>query len=196
MKKKESCLLALLMAVLLMSACQDNMQGTVLTQNEATASSVRTEIGSAATVESDTPVITTPEPMEEPATEEKKTESEARVDTKNITLAINGQSFTATLESNETVQALVERLPLTLTMSELNGNEKYSYMDAKLPVNTQTPGQIYAGDIMLYGDDCLVLFYESFSSGYSYTRLGAIGDPAGLKDAVGSGSVTVTLDAA
>ena len=46
------------------------------------------------------------------------------------------------------------------------------------------------------GDNCLVLFYESFSSGYSYTALGSLDEPAGLAEAVGSGGVAVTFDLA
>ena len=110
-----------------------------------------------------------------------------------ITVTAGGQNFSATLEDNETVHALVQLLPLTLDMSELNGNEKYFYLDQSLPTDSKKPVQIHAGDVMLYGDSCLVLFYESFSTSYSYTRLGSIDDPAGLAQAVGSGSTAVTF---
>lgn len=110
-----------------------------------------------------------------------------------ITLAVDDQSFSATLLDNETAHQLVEQFPLTLNMSELNGNEKYFYMDRELPTDTYQPGQISAGDLMLYGNNCLVLFYESFSSGYSYTRLGRVDDPAGLAEALGAGSVEVVF---
>lgn len=108
-----------------------------------------------------------------------------------ITLTVNGQTFSAALLDSETAQQLAEQFPLTLTMSELNGNEKYVYMDKALPTDAYQPGQISAGDLMLYGNNCLVLFYESFSSGYSYTRLGRVDDPAGLAEALGAGSVEV-----
>lgn len=105
-----------------------------------------------------------------------------------------GQIFTATLLDNPSTRALLQQLPMTVSMDELNGNEKYYYMSNPLPVNAERPGNIHAGDLMLYGSDCLVLFYESFSSGYSYTRLGSIDDPTGLAAALGDGNVTVTFD--
>ena len=48
---------------------------------------------------------------------------------------------------------------------------------------------------MLYGNNCVVLFYESFSSGYSYTRLGSLDDSSGLAEALGAGNAEVTFSA-
>lgn len=110
-----------------------------------------------------------------------------------ISLTVGGQTFSAALEDNETTQAFSELLPLTLEMSELNGNEKFYYMDATLPTDPESPGQIKAGDLMLYGDNCLVLFFDSFSTSYSYTRLGSVTDAGSLVDALDSGTVTVTF---
>ena len=59
-------------------------------------------------------------------------------------------------------------------MSELNGNEKYIYLDKTLPTNSYSPKHIEVGDIMLYGNDCLVVFYKSFDTNYSYTKIGHI----------------------
>lgn len=110
-----------------------------------------------------------------------------------LKIEAGSQVFTATLEDNPTTRALLERLPMTISMGELNGNEKYYYLPDSLPTDSHRPGNIHAGDLMLYGSDCLVLFYESFSSGYSYTRLGSIDDPSGLATALGRGAVDVTF---
>ena len=110
-----------------------------------------------------------------------------------LKIEAGGQIFTATLLDNPTTRALLERLPATLSMGELNGNEKYCYLPDSLPTGAQKPGNIHAGDLMLYGSDCLVLFYESFSSGYSYTRLGSVDSPGQLAAALGRGSVDVTF---
>lgn len=135
----------------------------------------------------------TPSAVQSPPVNAETTPPAAQTGETAITLAVNGQEFTATLPDTETVRELVELLPLTLDMSELNGNEKYFYLDTSLTTNAQCPGQIHAGDLMLYGDRCLVLFYDSFSSGYSYTPLGRVDDPAGLSDVLGAGGVTVTF---
>lgn len=91
-----------------------------------------------------------------------------------IQVTINNKVYNVALEDNETAQALVNLLPQEFNMSELNGNEKYYYMDTSLPTNSSNPKHIEAGDIMLYGNDCLVIFYKSFDTNYSYTKIGHI----------------------
>jgi len=106
-------------------------------------------------------------------------------------VVVGDKSFTATLADNATGEAFADQLPLTLDMNELNGNEKYYYLNGTLPNSPVNPGTIHAGDIMLYGSSCVVLFYKTFETSYSYTRIGSIDDPTGLAEAVGSGQVTV-----
>ncbi len=108
-------------------------------------------------------------------------------------ITIADTTFIATLEDNATTRALVEMLPLTLQMNELNGNEKYHYLSTSLPANASCPGTIHAGDILLYGSSCLVVFYKTFSTSYSYTRIGRIDHVDNLANTLGSGNVSVTF---
>lgn len=110
-----------------------------------------------------------------------------------LTITVGAASFTATFADNATAAAFKSRLPLTLNMSELNGNEKYFYLPESLPAVASNPETIQAGDLMLYGSDCLVLFYETFRTSYSYTRIGRIDHPSGLAAALGRGRVSVTF---
>ena len=111
-----------------------------------------------------------------------------------LRIRVGSSTFTATLLNNATVTAFKARLPVTFSMKELNGNEKYAELPNELPANPSNPGTIQAGDLMLYGSTTLVLFYKSFPTSYSYTKMGRIDNPAGLAAAVGSGSVTVTFE--
>ena len=104
---------------------------------------------------------------------------------------VKNKVFIASLEDNATAAAFKQQLPLTVTMNELNGNEKYYYMDTTLPTAATNPGTIHAGDIMLYGNNCVVVFYETFNTSYSYTKIGHIDDATGLKQALGTGNVAV-----
>lgn len=110
---------------------------------------------------------------------------------KNMVLTISGVRYTAVMEDNAAAKAFAAMLPVTLEMEELNGNEKYHYLDAGLPVETVRPDTVHEGDLMLWGTSCVVLFYETFRSSYSYTRLGRIEDTEGLAEAVGRGRVRV-----
>ncbi|MBP5648313.1 hypothetical protein J6X04_03470 [Candidatus Saccharibacteria bacterium] len=91
-----------------------------------------------------------------------------------IYININEQKLKVNLEDNSTVSALVKMLPLELSMDDLNNNEKYAYLDESLPTNTYSPKHIEAGDVMLFGDNCLVIFYESFDTVYDYSKIGHI----------------------
>lgn len=117
-----------------------------------------------------------------------------KTNTMKLDIKIGGKTFTATLEENATANAFKALLPTTVQMTELNGNEKYFRFSGNLPTNASNPGTIQAGDLMIYGQNTLVLFYKTFSPSYSYTWLGRIDDPAGLAAALGSGDVTVTYE--
>lgn len=110
-----------------------------------------------------------------------------------IQMTIGEKTFPVQCNDSEAARAFARQLPLTLIMRELNGNEKYCDLDERLPTDAESPGRISPGDLMLYGADCLVLFYEGFSTSYRYTPLGRAKDVAGLADAVGGGSVEVTF---
>src|SRR4029079_7513474 len=111
-----------------------------------------------------------------------------------ITIRLRAKVSAATLSDNATAAAFKKLLPLSVTMTELNGNEKLFRLPGPMPARASTPASIHTGDLMLYGSSTLVLFYKSFPTTYSYTKIGRIDDPAGLEDAVVSGSVAVTFE--
>lgn len=109
----------------------------------------------------------------------------------NMNVQVGDVVFSATLEENEAVSALVEMMresPVVIQMSDYSGFEKVGPLGTSLPAsNSQTTTQ--AGDIVLYNGNQIVIFYGSNS--WSYTRLGHIDDLTGWEDALGSGDVTV-----
>lgn len=133
---------------------------------------------------------------EQKVTNEENQQESSKEEEENmeITMSIGEQDFRIYLENNESAQALLEKLPMTFTMKELNGNEKYYNMDQQLPTNQQDIGKIETGDVMLFGDNCLVIFYESFSTSYRYTRLGKVEDGERFADIARQGkNIEVSL---
>ncbi len=110
-------------------------------------------------------------------------------------MTVGTQRFAITLEDNPTARAFVQLLATTLEMAELNGNEKHVSLPRALPVDAIRPGTIRTGDVLLYGNDTLVVFYETFSSAYSYTRIGRIEDSAQLARVLGRGNPRVAFTA-
>ena len=109
---------------------------------------------------------------------------------KKMYIIINNIKYEIDLEYNDTVKELYNKLPLEYEMDELNSNEKYVYLDYELPSDPVKVNNIEKGDIMLYGDDCLVLFYKSFTTPYSYTKIGHINN----LEELGSENITIRLE--
>ena len=114
--------------------------------------------------------------------------------TTRMKITVGSKIFSATLFDNRTAAAFKASLPLTLDMEELNGNEKKFDLANSLPTDSSNPKTINSGDLMIWGQNTVVLFYKSFPTSYSYTRLGRIEHPAGLEAAVGTGNVKVTFE--
>lgn len=114
--------------------------------------------------------------------------------TTKMKITIGTAVFTATLYDNPSAVSFKARLPITIDMTELNGNEKYYDFPSPLPTNASVGGDIKVGDLTLYGNNVLVLFYKSFNTSYSYTKLGYVDNPTGLAAVLGKGNVVVKFE--
>jgi hypothetical protein len=113
-------------------------------------------------------------------------------DRRTMWMTISGKHrFAVTLEDNPTARALVQQLPMSLDMPDLNDNEKHVRLPHTLPTKAARPGTIHTGDVMLYGSDTLVVFYKTFPSSYSYTRIGRVTRVEALVEALGTGAVRI-----
>lgn len=203
MKKGLSLELVVIMSLaVLLTGCgnseqiESNSESSSTAQMEDTSSS---EAESSSEPETSEPDIVPEEPEEsDSSTAPESGDAESQqVEEENSEMQMNVQvgssTFTATLEENEAVDALVEMMeqgPVTIQMSDYSGFEKVGPLGTSLPTsNQQTTTQ--AGDIVLYQGNQIVMFYGSNS--WSYTRLGHIDDLTGWEEAVGSGDVTVTF---
>jgi hypothetical protein len=108
-------------------------------------------------------------------------------------MTIGERRYSVTLADTDATKAFAARLPLTLDMAELNGNEKHADLAQALPTDASRPGTIHNGDLMLYGSNTVVVFYKTFRSPYAYTALGRVDDADDLSQALGRSSSHVVF---
>lgn len=108
-------------------------------------------------------------------------------------MTVGARRFSITLADTAAARAFAALLPLALDMEELNGNEKKKELPDALPTEVVRPGTIRTGDLLLWGSHTLVVFYQTFDSSYSYTRLGRVNDPTGLAQVLGRANVRVVF---
>lgn len=99
-----------------------------------------------------------------------------------VYMVINNHYLELEIEENKLGKEFIDLLPLEIEMTELNGNEKYYTLDKRLSSNDERVGTIHKGDLMLYSGNTLVLFYDTFESNYSYTRIGKVLEDFALPD--------------
>ena len=121
---------------------------------------------------------------------EQKEMSDNNMFNEIIKITIDNQSYNLNLIDNETSRAFISMLPLNITMKDLNNNEKYYYLSNSLPTNDYNPKTINKGDVMIYNGNCLVIFYKSFSTSYSYTKIGHIDN----LNILGDGEIDILLE--
>lgn len=112
----------------------------------------------------------------------------------NIIITIKNKKYEAILYDNSTTKELIKKFLITITMSDLNGNEKYYNFSKSFSTSSENVASINKGDIMLFGDNCLVIFYKSFSTHYKYTKLGYIKNTEDLEDSFGKGDISITFE--
>lgn len=172
------------------SADMDSTETVSETMTES-AGSDEAEGMTESAVMSETEIMPETEPGETAGTETDIQNNTEENEVTNMNVQVADVVFSATLEENEAVSALVKMMresPVVIQMSDYSGFEKVGSLGIRLPAsNSQTTTQ--AGDIVLYNGNQIVIFYGSNS--WSYTRLGHIDDLTGWEDALGSGDVTV-----
>ena len=112
-----------------------------------------------------------------------------------ILLKVGDDTMTATMTDNEATRELTKLLEqgdITIRMSNYGGFEKVGVLPQSLPTSN-THITTVPGDIMLYQDNQVVIFYGSNS--WSYTRLGKIDGATAnnLRQFLGNGNITLTL---
>ncbi len=181
-------LLCMAAIILFLSGCTDSSLSKTNLQTKNESSSLGDEASPASANDADssnTQQVNVPQPDTNSDTEENMV--------KKMTLQIGNSSFTATLENNPAVDAFVEMMndsPVIIQMNDYSGFEKVGSLGTNLPADDKQT-TTHAGDIVLYNENQIVIFYGSNS--WSYTRLGKIDDLSGWEDALGSGDITVTF---
>jgi hypothetical protein len=206
--KRSLCIMLCVFAAISAAGCQQQKQASsaAATQPKTTQSTTakyetqpkteaNTQATSAAATQEPTQPETQPETTAAPEVTTAQPETQPDVQSRELTLSINGQTVDAQWEDNEAVAALKQaagQSPLNISMSKYGGFEQVGSLKMTLPSNdeqiTTSPG-----DIILYSGNQIVLFYGSNT--WAYTRLGKITGKtqAELTDLLSNGDVTITI---
>lgn len=187
MKKVIITMLLACIALLIVSGCSSNNQQGESAPSE-TASTSSTTISSESVGESKTDA---PDKTDKSSTTESNGLNEK--EDQKMLITVGSYNFTVTLEKNSSAEALKRYLasgPVTIAMDDYAGMEKVGGLGTTLPRN-DTPITTTLGDVILYLGDQIAIYYRKNS--WNFTKLGHIDNVEHLIEALGKGSVDVTL---
>ena len=196
---KTICMVLLLAALFTITACGNSKEAQQL-DREPEISTVLPdqpdkEPGEMKESETETAASNREVQTEIPLTESAGENAEQEATEMKMKIQVGDTVFTATLAENSSVDALKEMMadgPLTLNMSDYAGMEKSADLGVTLPQNNEKMNT-QAGDIILYQGRTFVIYYNTNS--WSLTPIGKIDkvDAGELREALGTGDVTVIL---
>lgn len=124
-----------------------------------------------------------------------KEEEKIDMDNLKVKVTVNGKELIANMENNATVQALVEKMPLTLPMLDLYGREMcYRFGRGGLPTDNLTSSGYEIGDIAYWPPaGSLVILYEQNGERFSRQHLGHIDRGVEIFNNIGDTEVTFEI---
>lgn len=110
-----------------------------------------------------------------------------------LNIQINEYNFIVDLESNQTVEELIDMLakePIRLELKDYGDFEKVGSLGATLTRN-DSQMMTYPGDVVLYQGNQIVMFYGS--NLWRYTKIGHVSDLANWDEALGDGDIEAVI---
>ncbi len=196
--KKSIAMLLSISLLLIMSACSPKQPSAKI--QDSTTSKAEMSTGSITSEEENTnsqaEQTRQPKTSSDSATELTKQQKEKEpMKQAQFYITVQSTTFTANFADNESANAfrnLLREGDLTINMSDYGGFEKVGSIGKSLP-RKDTHISTTAGDVVLYQDNQIVIFYGTNS--WSYSRLGKIEGVTSeaLLSAFGNGDTTITF---
>lgn len=190
MKHRFTILLAALMLCVL-TAC-----GTSAPANEPQSTPPVTQPPEQTQPETPPAAEETEQPADLPQTNGQDTEEPSAMENEyQITITVGSTVLNAVLEKNATTDALVEQMPLTLSMLDLYGREMcYRYGAGALPTDTLRSDGYQVGDIAYWPPrGSLVILYAQNGEQFERQHLGHISEGVEVFETTGDTEVTFSL---
>ena len=98
----------------------------------------------------------------------------------NIVVGIDGKRYTAVTEVSYASENFIKNTPVSIEMTDEDGNHKYGCTYFKFTGEAARTNTIKKGDILIYGDSCIVIATKDFNSSGKYKKVAHINDMNGF----------------